>query len=84
VITYWQAFGIVILAKLIFGGIGGRSAHGHKAPGRGGPHDLPRGRDNWRYYREFWEQEGKAAFDRFVERHEGAQKPAGEPPATGA
>ena len=84
-ITYWQAFGIVILAKLIFGGIGGKGLHGpgHR-PGKGGPHDLPRGRDNWRYYREFWEHEGRDAFDRFVERKEGAHSPPGEPPVQGA
>ena len=84
-IGYWQAFGIVILAKLIFGGIGGRGpgGHGHR-PGKGGPHGMRQDRDNWRYYREFWEQEGRDAFDRFVERKEGTQKPQGEPPVQGA
>ena len=71
-ITYWQAFGIVILSKLIFGaGTAGR--HGgpkHGGPWRGhswgGSHGSAR--DNWRYYRDFWEEEGRHAFDQYLER----------------
>jgi hypothetical protein len=79
VITYWQAFGIVILAKLIFGAVGGRGGHnggwrkrkpGGKASDWGGP-------ERWRYWREFWEQEGRQAFERYTERRRG-EKP-GEP-----
>ena len=73
VITYWQAFGIVVLGKLLFGGIGGgrHVGRGHR-PWRGGPGDGPHGpgraRDEWRWYREFWEQEGREAFDRFAQK----------------
>jgi hypothetical protein len=92
-ITYWQAFGIVILSKLIFGGIGGG---GH----RGGPHGR-RGRRNgpfarghgeerggdWSSWREFWNDEGKEAFRRYVERKRGekggAEASAGSPGAGG-
>ena len=65
-IGYWQAFGIVILAKLIFGSaVGGRHGGPRNNPWGGNPrgHD----RDNWRYYREFWEKEGHQAFDRYVQ-----------------
>ena len=72
VITYWQAFGIVILAKLIFGAVGGGRPGGRHNPWKGGPGHWGgphgRGRDDWRWYREFWEQEGKQAFERFVEK----------------
>jgi hypothetical protein len=59
------AFGLVVLAKLIFGAVGG---------GRGGHHDR-----RWRYLREFWEQEGREAFDRFIQRRQapGQEKPEG-------
>jgi hypothetical protein len=71
-ITYWQSFGIVILAKLLFGGIGGpRGGRGRgpmKAnPWGGNPWEGRHGRDDWRWYREYWEQEGRAAFERFVQ-----------------
>jgi len=73
VITYWQAFGIVVLGKLLFGGIAGRG-HGGRGPRswRGGPWDGPHGRgrsrDEWRWYREFWEGEGREAFERFAQK----------------
>ncbi len=88
-LTYWQAFGIVILAKLVFGGIGGprrgpaggpwgRGARGGN-PWGGNPwehrHEWHHHRDDWRWYREFWEQEGEPAFERFVEKKRAEQGP---------
>jgi hypothetical protein len=75
-ITYWQAFGIVVLAKLIFGAVGGGRGHGRRW--RGPRHDWRHGDwgsrhsgpERWRYWREFWEQEGREAFDRFLERRQ--------------
>ena len=84
-IGYWQAFGIVILAKLIFGSVGGGAGR-HR--GRGYRHGGPRsgwgrdwkedgGGDKWRFYHEFWKEEGKDAFDRFVDRRRaGTDAPA--------
>ena len=70
-ITYWQSFGIVILAKLLFGGIGGPRGGRGRGPWKGshwgGPWEGRHGRDDWRWYREYWEQEGRAAFERFVQ-----------------
>jgi hypothetical protein len=88
VITYWQAFGIVVLAKLVFGAVGGGRGHGRQWHGsrrdwkhwdwggRGGRFSGP---ERWRYWREFWEQEGRQAFDRFLERRQagGQEKPQG-------
>jgi len=73
-ITYWQAFGIVVLAKLLFGGMGGphRGGRGRPpwkgSPWGGKPWEGRHGRDEWRLYREFWEQEGHEAFERFVQK----------------
>jgi hypothetical protein len=81
IITYWQAFGIVVLAKLIFGAVGGGRGHSrHWQPSRHDWHSgRPYGPERWRYWHEFWEQEGRQAFDRFVERRQagGEQKPEG-------
>jgi hypothetical protein len=73
-ITYWEAFGVVILAKLIFSGVGGGRHWGppRHGPGRGGPHGG-HDRDDWRYYREFWEKEGKQAFERYVQEQKSTQ-----------
>ncbi len=88
-LTYWQSFGIVILAKLIFGGIGGprggsyRSRGAKGNPWGGNPWEGKHGRDDWRFYREFWEQEGRGAFERFAEKKRaeaGGSPQGGEPP----
>ena len=83
VITYWQAFGLVVLAKLIFGAVGGgKHMHGSRRDWKHGEWGPPRreGRqsraERWHHWREFWEQEGREAFDRFLERRRG-EKPQG-------
>jgi len=87
-ISYWQAFGIVVLAKLIFGAVGGGRGHDRRwhAPRHDWKHGdwgwregRSSGPERWRYWREFWEQEGREAFDRFLERRQasGQEKPQG-------
>jgi hypothetical protein len=85
-ITYWQSFGIVILAKLLFGGIGGPRGGRGRGPWKGNPWggnpwEGKHGRDDWRLYHEFWEQEGREAFERFRQTkaatHEGGTSSAG-------
>ncbi len=87
-ITYWQAFGIVVLAKILFGGVahhhGGhhhRQWHFHdKHWGRrddwnGDDVWKPRGSyHNWKYYDKYWRDEGKAAFEAYIDRIEKEKK----------
>jgi hypothetical protein len=79
-ISYWQAFGILVLAKLLFGAIGGGARHGgprHNPwggnPWRGGRHEGGHDRDNWRYYRRFWEEEGHKAFEDYVQKQKSSE-----------
>lgn len=72
-ITYWQAFGIVILAKILFSGLGHRAGDRHE-PFRSRfrdhwPFSMEKveGKD-WRYYKDFWRDEGKAAFEDYVRK----------------
>ena len=76
-IGYWQAFGLVILGKLIFGGIG--TVHGGKPRydrgrwekhGHWGPPEWDRswGRDRWAMWKDFWNAEGREAFERYAQR----------------
>ena len=65
-ITYWQAFGIVILSKILFNNIGhgDKGSHGkHRKRHICEPHDS-------KHYDDFWKAEGKAAFEAYVERAE--------------
>lgn len=74
-ISYWQAFGIVILAKILFSGFGHRVGNRHE-PFRSKfrehwPFSTERtGGKDWRYYRDFWHNEGKAAFEAYVRKVE--------------
>lgn len=78
-ITYWQAFGIVILAKLLFGGFGPHGRN-HREPFHRKFQDRWqdfKGRHeekDWKYYRDFWRDEGKEAFEAYVRKTEEQQK----------
>jgi hypothetical protein len=76
-ITYWQAFGIVILAKLIFGALGrgrehfhAKSNYHHRMMDWGPFKDRwwKCGRDEWKYYQDFWKEEGKNEFENYIKR----------------
>jgi hypothetical protein len=87
-ITYWQAFGIVVLAKILFGGFSRHHSrpyfgrhfrhwrHHYKSWYNGDnwdnddtwkPHGSYR---NWKYYDRYWHEEGKAAFESYIDRIE--------------
>jgi hypothetical protein len=82
-ITYWQGFGIFILGKILFGSFG-HNFHNHhrqwKRHFRGedwdGSHHWfedgtwkPGGAyRNWKYYNKYWRDEGKAAFEAYLEK----------------
>jgi hypothetical protein len=79
VITYWQAFGLIVLAKILFGGHGFQGhAHGHnkwqgehwrKFAHMSGDEIAPGGDfSNWKYYQEYWKTEGKTAFETYLDR----------------
>ena len=80
-ITFWQAFGIVILAKLLFGSFSPhrrdrsyrdfRLRHDWHFPWKrfgDQRNDLKSNYRNWKYYHRFWHEEGAAAFKDYVDR----------------
>lgn len=84
-IGYFEAFGLVILARLLFGGFGphhpdrwrkdSRYSFEHPGPGHffeGNEKPFKK----WHQYRDFWQDEGKTAFDTYIERLE-KEKEAG-------
>jgi hypothetical protein len=69
-----------VLFRSIFGAPHGGRGHGpkHRPWGHGpGPHGEGQGRDRWVWYREFWDQEGRQAFDRFVQQKTAGQTEGG-------
>jgi hypothetical protein len=85
-ITFWQAFGIVLLAKLLFGGFG----HSHQGRDRHfesrfqehckgfvrsekaavGEAGVPGNGKKWRHFQQYWQDEGRTSFESYVRRME--------------
>ena len=96
-ITFWQAFGIVLLAKLLFGAGHGHSHRNHN--GRFESHfkdrfkkfahpegvsreegaDVPGNGRKWRHFRQYWKDEGQAAFESYVQRMGEKEEKPSEP-----
>ena len=73
-IHYWQAVGLLVLARILFGHRGmrfGGGWHGHGHFGWGGPCSGEEAADghikNWRKYDQWWEEEGREAFRKYTE-----------------
>ena len=78
VVTYWQAVGLAILGRLLFGSFHhGPHNRGHHKPGpwkhgmqmHGGSNCRDySGGAKWSYYDQYWNDEGEKAFNDYVAR----------------
>lgn len=85
-INFWEGFGLVLLARLIFGSI----CHGHEYSHHkhftrrwewrmhwddsdGEEWKIKGGWRNWRYYDEWWRKEGKSRFEQYLETRDNKQ-----------
>lgn len=71
-ISYWQAVGVLVLAKLFFGmgncSSRGSGKHKNKFKNRKcGP--IRKDFSEWEHYDKFWQEEGETAFKEYVERN---------------
>lgn len=72
-ITYWQAVGLLILAKILFGSFGDHDSKKREKKSRGPKRKWtcnPEKSDftQWEHYDEFWKEEGEGAYKSYVER----------------
>ncbi len=72
-LTYWQAIGLLVMAKLVFGGFegGGRSKRRRKS--KNGRRSINRWTcksdvSQWKHYDSFWEEEGETAYQAYRDR----------------
>ena len=78
-ITFWQAAGIALLARLIFGGSGHGSSH-KRCSGKGDYHKrkffnhwCEKGKSerkfkDWKHFDDYWWDEGETAYNEYIER----------------
>ena len=70
-ITYWQAIGLLVMAKLIFGGFEGTKSGRGRSKFKSG--NRPKASwmcknefFDWKHYDDFWKEEGEAAYRDYV------------------
>ncbi|MUH35469.1 hypothetical protein D9O36_06430, partial [Zobellia amurskyensis] len=70
-LTYWQAGGLLVLAKIIFGGFGNGGSSNKKKCKKEKSNQPLKGKLNrmcrddfskWKFYDEFWKEEGEQAY----------------------
>ena len=74
-ITFWQAVGLTLLARLVFGGFKHGHDHHRRHPSRKDffnhrKHDYKREHKcrDWRHFDDFWWDEGERAYNDYMER----------------
>lgn len=72
-IAFWQAIGLLVMAKLLFGGFEGKGGRGSGKKGskRCRPKSFRSQKTDfskWKHYERFWEDEGEKAYKDYVAR----------------
>lgn len=69
-LTFWQSAGLFILLKILLGGIGGdhSSEKSSKKSDYKCRKESRRDFSKWKYYDQFWEEEGDVLYQQYVER----------------
>mgnify|MGYP005991324243 FL=1 len=67
-ITYWQAVGLFILAKFIFGGFGGNSDSSSCDPKNKKDKHAKKDFSKWKMYDTYWKEEGEAAYENYIQK----------------
>ena len=62
-ISFWQAFGLVLLCKILFSGMGHAFSHDHLMT-----HVEMMDRKKRRLYNSYWEENGRDAFEAYVRK----------------
>lgn len=64
-INYWQAVGLILLAKLLLGGFGHHKSDKHNDRFH---HRFKENFSKWKHYDQFWKEKGEQAYNEFVEQ----------------
>jgi len=70
-ISFWQGFGIALLARLLFGGMGHQNGQSQKTKIKQDMGHIHRQKFNWKLdevYEEWWAAEGAKSFEDYMKR----------------
>lgn len=74
-VTYWQAVGILVMTKIIFGGFGDHDSGKKKKKSKKcrprKSSQLKTDFTKWKHYENFWKEEGEQAYNEYVARKNG-------------
>lgn len=71
-ISYWQAVGLFVLSKILFGGFGGGSGKSSSSKKKYECDDNKKSDfSKWELYDKFWEEEGDMAYKDYLKRTNG-------------
>ncbi len=83
-LNYWQAVGILVMSKILFGSFGdldnkkSRKTQRHSLMGK--KQDRCKSDfSKWEFYDDFWKEEGETAFNQYVERLQKQNVPENDP-----
>ena len=69
-ITFWQAIGLGLLSKLLFGGFSGDKGKS-KAKYKCEPKSSKKSDfSKWKHYDSFWQEEGEKAYQEYIKKQE--------------
>ncbi len=68
-LRYWQAVGLFVLIKLLFGSCGGsKKCDSSKCDDTKSKKDSKTDFSKWKHYEQFWKEEGEQQYKEFVEK----------------
>lgn len=68
-LTFWQAVGVFILAKILLGGCGGLGGSDKSSSKSSKCKNHGKGSfSKWKHYDDFWKDEGNEAYENYVNR----------------
>lgn len=67
-LTFWKAAGLLLLAKIIFGGFNGCGSRSSRKSCKEEDKDSKTDFSKWKYYDQFWKEEGDEYYRQYVQR----------------
>ncbi|TYA71549.1 hypothetical protein [Seonamhaeicola marinus] len=67
-LTFWQAVGVFILAKILLGGCNFGDSSSKKSKSSRKDKDCKGEFYKWKHYDDFWKEEGNQAYEAYIER----------------